>query len=61
MKMDVTELISKLDSKEINVLLKLYYYHEGVNNNSNDFEEEIIESLNDKNLISINIKSNEIF
>jgi len=59
MKMDVTEIISNLDSKEINVLLKLYYYHEGVNNNSNDFEQEIIESLTSKNLISINIETNE--
>jgi len=59
MKMDVTELIHKLDSKEINVLLKLYYYHEGAINNLNDFEDEIINSLTDKNLISVNIESNE--
>jgi len=59
MKMDVSETIHSLDSKEINVLLKLYYYHEGVINNSNDFEDEIIKSLTDKNLISINIESKE--
>jgi hypothetical protein len=59
MKMDVTELIDKLDSKEINLLLKLYYYHKGALNNSEDFEDVIINSLTDKNLISINIKSNE--
>ena len=59
MKMDVTELIHKLDSKEISALLKLYYYHEGVLNNSNNLEDEIINSLTDKNLISINIESNE--
>ena len=41
MKMDVTKIISDLGSKEIGILLKLYYYQEGVLNNSSDFEEEI--------------------
>jgi hypothetical protein len=59
MKIDVTKLISDLDSKEIDVLLKIYYCHEGVFNNSNDFEEGIIRSLTDKNLVSVNIESNE--
>ncbi len=59
MKIDVTKLVSSLDSREINVLLKLYYYEEAVVKNTNDFEEEIISSLADKNLISVNIKSNE--
>ena len=59
MKMDVSEIIQKLDLKEINVLLKLYYYQENVLNNSNDFEDEIISSLSNKHLISVNIESNE--
>ncbi len=59
MKIDVTKLIHNLDSKEINVLLKLYYYQEGVAKSSYDFGEEIINNLTDKNLISINIESNE--
>jgi hypothetical protein len=59
MKIDVTKLISSLESKEIDVLLKLYYCQEEIHNKFNDFKEEIINSLNDKNLISINIESDE--
>ena len=59
MKIDVSEIIQKLDLKEINVLLKLYYYQEGVLNSSNDFEDETISSLTKKELITIDIGSNK--
>ena len=59
MKMDVTDLIHNLDSKEISVLINLYYYHEGVFNDSNKFEKDIINNLTEKNLVSVNIESNK--
>jgi len=57
MKTDITKLISSLDSKEINVLLKLYYYQDGIIKGSNDFKKDTLDSLTDKNLIFVNIKS----
>jgi hypothetical protein len=59
MKTDVTKIISNLDYKEINLLLKLYYFQKGVIKNSNDFDKIIVKKLTDKNLIAVSIKSNE--
>jgi hypothetical protein len=58
-KMDVTELISKLGTKEINTLLKIYYQQGGIFEDSYNLEEEIINSLTEKKLISVSIDSNE--
>ena len=58
MKIDVTKLIHSLNSNEITVLLKLYYYQDRVIKSSKNFEKEILDSLVEKNLISVNIESN---
>jgi len=59
MKMDVSKLVHDLDSKEISVLLKLYYYQDGVAKGFDELEEDILNSLTDKNLITANIESDE--
>ena len=59
MKIDVSKLVHSLDSKEINILLKLYYHNSGVVKGFNEFEDEILNSLTDKNLITANIESDE--
>ena len=59
MKIDVSKLIHSLNSKEINVLLKLYYNHGGIVKGFNEHEEDIFNSLTDKNLITANIGSDE--
>jgi hypothetical protein len=59
MKLDVSKIVHSLNSKEINVLIKLYYYQDGVVKGFNEQEEEVLNSLTDKNLITANIESDE--
>lgn len=58
---DITRLVHSLDSKEIDVLLKLYYNRDEVVKSfkGSDFEEDILHSLTDKNLIDASLKSDE--
>jgi hypothetical protein len=61
METDITRLVHSLGSKEIDVLLKLYYNRDEVVKSfkGSDFEEDILHSLTDKNLINASIKSDE--
>jgi len=58
MKIDITKLVHSLNSEEINILLRLYYYQNEVISGSKSFEKETLDSLIVKNLISVNIESN---
>ena len=50
---NLTHIMQDLDSNEIDVLMKIYYNREGISKDfiESDFEDEIIQSLIDKNLI----------
>jgi len=56
-----SNLISKLGSEEINVLLKLYYNKSNltIDLDKSDFDDDVLQNLLDKNLISTNIDDGE--
>jgi len=61
MEINITQLIQNLNTNEINVLMKLYYNHEGFTTgfNESNFEAEILHNLIEKNLILTNLIAGE--
>jgi len=56
---NTTRLVSSLDVNEINTLLRLYYSKEGLINNFQGFDEEVLHNLVEKNLINASIGTGE--
>ena len=58
---DITRLVHSLNSREINVLLEMYYNRNGVVKGfkGSDFKGEILQSLIDKNLINASLETDE--